>query len=65
MTAHLAMHVQVPALNRWLKLYSPLAFWHVGTCLNYAHVGFQVLKARMPTDASFLDVDRLVGLVDD
>ena len=39
--AHLSMGVSVPALNRWLKIFDPEAFWCVGTVANYLPESFE------------------------
>ena len=61
-TAHFGLHIPVPALNRWVKLYGPLVYWYVGTGLGYMPLCFKVLAAHLSRDAEgALDVDALIG----
>jgi hypothetical protein len=63
--AHLDLHVPVPAVNRWVKLYTPLSFWHVGSCLGYLPTSFRSLSKTFEQDSGVLNVDSLVGLEED
>jgi hypothetical protein len=54
-------HVAIPALNRWLKLFVPLAFWHVATCLGLLPDGMHALSKRRSVNP-VLDIEHLVGL---
>ena len=46
-TAHLDMHTTVPAVNRWTKLFQPLAYWTVGTRVGYLPDSFvQICEPR-------------------
>jgi hypothetical protein len=62
--AHLDLSVPVPALNRWTKLYAPLAYWHVGTVLGYFQHSFKKISAALDRegDAEVLSVDALIGM---
>jgi hypothetical protein len=53
--------VQVPALNRWTKLYRPLAFWHVVTCLGVLPEGIRLMSTSQSVPG-VLDLEEFVGM---
>jgi hypothetical protein len=57
-------HVVVPALNRWLKLYRPLSFWHVATCLGILPQGFRTMSLHRPQSMA-ADVEAWIGMETD
>ena len=59
--AHLDLHVPVPAVNRWTKLYAPLSYFHVGSFFGHLPASFQALSKNLSKESGVLDVDALVG----
>ena len=64
--ANLNMAVPVPALNRWLKLFSPLAYWCAGTVVGYMPLAFEEAFKPICQDAhhavAMLSENELIGL---
>jgi hypothetical protein len=56
-TSHLSNTLGVPALNRWVKLFKPLAWWLVGTKLGYMTAGIDDLMEDMESVGQLLDVE--------
>jgi hypothetical protein len=59
--AHLALHVPVPAVNRWTKLFGPLSYFHVGSVFGHLPASLQALSKNLSRGLGVLDVDALVG----
>jgi hypothetical protein len=59
--AFLDQHVAVPAVNRWIKLYAPLAFWHVATAFGLFGDAFCFLRNPGGTSDQD-DIAALVGM---
>ena len=65
--ANLDMAVPVPALNRWLKLFSPLAFWCAGTIGGYLPSAFEeafrpICQENAHHAVAMLSENELIGL---
>lgn len=61
--AHLDMHVPVPAINRWIKLFMPLPYWNVGVRLRYLPKAFEVLARFVEKkEAAPLVLADLIGI---
>ncbi len=62
--AYLEVQVIVPAVNRWVKLYTPLAYWHVGNVLGIQE-SFNQLAYKLKTGRGALSIEALVGIEDE
>ena len=65
--AHLDMSVCVPAINRWLKLFAPAAYWLVAIVLGVVTRAFGTISETLDekAEATVLSVDELIGIGED
>lgn len=60
--AHLDVHVGVPAVNRWVKLGGPLAYFTVGTVMGWLPQSFASIQTTLAKDdLGVLDIDEMLG----
>lgn len=66
-TAHMDLSIGVPAINRWVKLFKPTAFWLVSVVLGVVMCAFGRISESLEevSETTVLSVDELIGIGED